>query len=142
MKKDLHDLLFAIWIDSRKAMIIRDEPGGMHHYEIVYNQHRSNEHFQGEKTDKTGLFGTTLNNEIHDQNREHEYMKKFIKEIAHKVRYAHTIYILGSGETRHKLQNELESDNELKNVIIRNSAAEHLSKEQFEIAAKALFAAI
>lgn len=141
MKKDLHDLLFAIWIDSQKAMIIREEPGGTHHYEIVHNEWVK-EHFPGEKTDKTGLFGTTLNNEWHDQNRENEYLLKFIKEVAHNVRYAHTIYILGPGQTRHLLQNELEAHKDLGNVIIQNSPAEQMSREAFEMEAKSLFAVI
>lgn len=141
MKKDLHDLLFAIWIDSQKAMIIRDEPGGTHHYEVIQNENII-EQFPGEKTDKTGLFGTTLNNELHDQNREHEYLKKFIKEVAHKVRYAHTIYIMGPGETRHLLQNELEEHKDLENIIIQNSPAEKMSREEFEKEAKSLFLVI
>ena len=138
MKKDLHDLLFAIWIDSQKAMIIRDEPGGTHHYELMQNEH-TEEHFSGEKTDKTGLFGTTLNNELHDQNRAHGYLLKFIKEVAHKVRYAHTIYIMGPGETRHLLQNELEEHKDLGNIIIQNSPADKMTREEFEKEAKSLF---
>lgn len=139
MKKDLHDLLFAIWIDSQTAMIIRDEPGGTHHVEIVHNEKQAHEHFPGEGTDKTGLFQTTLNNEKQNQNRENEYLHKFIKEVAHKVRYAHTIYIMGPGEIRHLLQNELEAHKDLHNIIIQNTPAEKLSREEFERKARAMF---
>ena len=142
MKKDLHDLLFAIWIDGQTAMIIRDEPGGTHHFEIVHNEKQAHEHFSGETSDKTRLFQTTLDNEKHDQNREAEYLHKFIKEVAHKVRYAHTIYIIGPGETRHLLQNELEVHKDLHNIIIQNSPAEKLSREEFEQKAKAMFSVL
>jgi hypothetical protein len=138
MKKGLHDLLFAIWIDNQKAMIIRDEPGGVYHYELIQNEH-SKEHFPGEKTDKTGLFGTTLNNESHDQNRENEHLKKFIKQVANNIRYANTIYIMGPGDTRHLLQNELEGHKDLEKIIIQNSPAEKMDKDAFERKARSLF---
>lgn len=138
MKKNLHNLLFAIWIDSQMAMIIREEPGKSHHLEILKNEHRK-EHFPGEQSDKTGLFGISLNNELHDQNRAHEQIKKFVKEIAQQVRYANTIYIMGPGETRHLLQNELESHKDLQNVIIQNSPAKKMDSKTFEREAKSLF---
>ncbi|MFN5762014.1 MAG: hypothetical protein ACK43L_04720 [Sphingobacteriales bacterium] len=138
MKKGLHDLLFAIWIDSQKAMIIRDEPGGVYHYELIQNE-LSKERFPGEKTDKTGLFGTTLNNESHDQNRENEHLKKFIKQVANNIRYANTIYIMGPGDTRHLLQNELEGHKDLEKIIIQNSPAEKMDKDAFERKARSLF---
>lgn len=105
MKKDLHDLLFAIWIDRQIAMIIRDEPGGTHHYENLYND------------------GST----------------GFVQDVAHKVRYAHTIYIMGPDDTRHLLQQQLEAHTDLDNVIIQNSASGPLTPKEFEHEARSLF---
>lgn len=139
MKKDLHDLLFAIWIDSQTAMIIRDEPGGTHHFEILHNELPSRERFEGETSSKTRMSHTTLNDETNNQNREKDYLKKFIKEVATKVRYAHTIYILGPGDVRHELQNELEHHPDLRNIVIRNSAAEKMTPQQFDQEARGLF---
>jgi hypothetical protein len=139
MKKGLHDLLYCIWIDGRSAMIIRDEPQGTHHFEVIHNEYETRERFPGETDDKTGLFGASISREKHDQNRDNEHVKKFIKEVAHKVRYAHTIHIMGSGGTRFELQNEIENQKELANVIITNSACKKLSRREFELEAEKLF---
>ena len=108
MKKDLHDLLFAIWIDGQTAMIIRDEPGGTHHFELMHNEHSDT----------------------------------FIETVAHKVRYAHTIYILGPDDTRNALQQALEANPELDNVIIQNSEAGPMSREVFEREARGMFSVL
>jgi hypothetical protein len=139
MKKDHHDLLYSIWIDSRTAMIIRDEPHGTHHFEVIHNEYDAQDRFEGETDDKTGLFGATISRQLHDQNRGHEHIKKFIKEVAHKVRYAHTVHIMGSGETRFALQNEIESQKDLANIIITNSACKKLTRQEFEMEAEKLF---
>jgi hypothetical protein len=139
MKKDRHDLQFAIWIDSQKAMVIWDEPGGTHHLEVLHNELPAKERFDGEGTNKTGLFRTTLNGESHQQNRENEFLRKFVKSVAAKVRYAHTIYIMGSGNTRHLLQHELEGNKDLRNIILQNTPANHLTADEFEREARSLF---
>ncbi len=139
MKKDLHDLLYSIWIDSRTAMIIRDEPHGTHHFEVIHNEYETRDRFPGETDDKTGLFGATVPRQLHDQNRENEHMKKFIKEVANKVRYAHTVHIMGSGDTRFLLQNEIESQKDLANIIITNSACKKLGRREFELETEKLF---
>ena len=139
MKKDLHDLQFAIWIDSQKAMVIWDEPGVMHHLEVLHNELPARERFEGEGTNKTGLFRTTLNNESHQQNRENEYLRKFVGKVAAKVRYAHIVYIMGPSDTRYLLQNELEGHKELRNLILQNTPLDHLTAEDFEREARSLF---
>lgn len=139
MKKDLHVLQFAIWIDSQKAMVIWDEPGGPHHLEILHNELPSRERFEGETSTKTGLFGMILNHETHQQNRKNEYLQKFVENVAAKVRYAHTIYIIGPGDTRYLLQNELEGHKDLRNITLHNAPAHHLTAEEFEREARTLF---
>lgn len=36
MKKDLHDLIYNVWINHNQAMFTRDEPGQLHHEEKLY----------------------------------------------------------------------------------------------------------
>ncbi len=139
MKKDLHDLLYSIWIDSRTAMIIWEEPHGTRHFEVVHAEFSEFERFKGETHDKTGLFGATINRERKDQHRENEHLLKFVKEVADKVRYAHIIYILGSGDTRYLLQNEIESNKELRDFSITNSAFRKVDRREFEIETEKLF---
>jgi hypothetical protein len=139
MKKDLHDLLYSIWIDSRTAMIIWEEPHGTRHFEVHHNEFQELDRFHGETDDKTGLFGATINREKKDQNRENEHLRKFVKEVAAKVRYAQAIYILGSGDTRHLLQNEIESNKELREYSLTNSAFRKLDRREFELETEKLF---
>lgn len=136
MKKDLHDLLFTIWIDGRTAMIMRDEPEGAHHYEVMHNEDAGRVRFKGETTDKTGMLGSVEDHQSKDQHRKNENLLKWAKEVAHKVRYAHTIHILGSGDVRHLLQNEIEANKELHDIVITNAACRKLTREEFEAIAK------
>jgi hypothetical protein len=139
MKKDLHDLLYSIWIDSRTAMIIWEEPHGTRHFEVHHNEFQELDRFQGETDDKTGLFGVSINREKKDQNRENEHLRKFVREVAAKVRYAQAIYILGSGDTRHLLQNEIEGNKELREYSLTNSAFRKLDRRAFEVETEKLF---
>jgi hypothetical protein len=68
-------------------------------------------------------------------------MRKFIREVAHKVRYAEMIYIMGPGETRFELQNEIENNKELRNIAITNSACEKMTRAEFEKETENLFQA-
>lgn len=136
MKKDLHDLLYTIWIDGKTAMLMRDEPQGVHHFEILHNEHAGKERFEGETTDKTGILGKTEGRQEKVQHKHNQELLDWVREVAHKVRYAHTIHILGSGDVRHLLQNEIEANKELHDIIINNSACKKLSTEEFLALAK------
>lgn len=140
MKKDLHDLLYAVWIDGRTAMIMRDEPNMVHHFEILHNENAGRERIEGETSDKTRLFSTTLNNESKHQNRENNELQIWAKAVAAKIRYAHSVYIMGSGEARHILQQEIENQKGLTDIIITNSSCRKLSREAFEKETQKLFA--
>jgi hypothetical protein len=139
MKKNLHDLLYSVWIDSRTAMIIREEPHGTRHFEVHHNEFQNLDRFNGETDDKTGLFGVSINREKKDQHRENEHLRKFVKEVAAKIRYAHSINILGSGDTRHLLQNEIEGNKELRDYSLTNAAFRKLDRREFELETEKLF---
>lgn len=136
MKKDLHDLLYTIWIDKKTAMLMRDEPNGTHHFEVMHNESANRVRFEGEKTNKTGILGKVEVRQVQAQNKENQELLHWVKEVAHKIRYAHTIHILGSGTVRHLLQNEIEENKELHNIVITNSACKKLSTEEFQELAK------
>jgi hypothetical protein len=55
------------------------------------------------------------------------------------VRYARTIHILGSGDTRFALQHEIEHHKDLGNVVITNSACRKLTRSEFEMETEKLF---
>ena len=132
MKKDLHDLIYTIWIDKKTAMIMRDEPKGTHHFEVMHNEAGERERFKGETTNKTGILGKTKDRQPQAQHKENQELLHWVKEISHKLRYAQTVHILGSGTVRHLLQNEIEQNKELLNITITNSACRKLTAEEFQ----------
>jgi hypothetical protein len=103
---------------------------------VLHNEESGRVRFQGETTDKTGNLGSVEDHQSKDQHRENAILLKWVKEVAHKVRYAHTVHILGSGDVRHLLQNEIESNKELKDIVITNAACRKLTREEFEAIAK------
>jgi len=131
MKKDLHNLIYTIWIDGKTAMIMRDEPHGTHHFEVIHNEHAGRERFWGETTDKTGMLGRVEDRQVHKQNRENQEHHDWAKEIAKKVSYANKVHILGPGEIRHLLQHEIEGNKQLINVMITNAPCDKLSEREF-----------
>jgi hypothetical protein len=100
MKKDLHDLIYMVWLNETKAMIMRDEPGGIHHFE-------------------------QLNNELGD-------VYSWVKAIAHKIRYAECVHILGPNDVRHLLQEEVEKAPGLTDIVITNTECDPIERQEFE----------
>ena len=92
---------YAVWIDKRKAMILKSDAGGENSYlEIESNASRP-ERFDGEVTNKTGLFRTTLSNQKRMQERQNNYISEYVMKVANEIQEANAVLILGSGETRH-----------------------------------------
>ena len=124
---------YAIWIDKRKAMILKTgadtEPTFV---EIESNVSRP-EHFEGEQTNKTGLFRTTLSRQKHTQERTNKYITEYVTKVANEIKEANAILILGSGETRFELQNLLNKRKNNNGAWIENRAAQKLTKRELEI---------
>lgn len=132
MKKNLHQLSCSIWIDEQKAMIIREEPQGVRQYETVNNPNAGRARMAGEHPAKPSYLGETMNREKHDQNRKNNELERFVKEVASHIRYATTVDIMGPGQTRHKLQREIEANKDQHNIVITNTPCRKLNREDFE----------
>ena len=124
---------YAVWIDKRKAMIMKSLAGGETTYmEITSNVSRP-ERFNGEETNKTGLFRTTLSNERRMQERENNYITEYVMKVVNELKEPNAILILGSGETRYELLNLLNKSKNNHDVWIENRASKPLSKRDLEI---------
>jgi hypothetical protein len=124
---------YAVWIDKRKAMILKTgadtEPSFL---EIESNVSRP-ERFEGEETNKTGLFRTTISSQKHTQERTNNYITEYVTKVANEIKEANAILILGSGETRYELQNLLNKRKNNNGAWIENRAAKKLTKRELEL---------
>ena len=124
---------YAVWIDKRKAMIMKSLAGGETTYmEIASNVSRP-ERFNGEETNKTGLFRTTLSNERRMQERENNYITAYVMKVVNELKEPNAILILGAGETRYELLNLLNKIKNNHDVLIENMASKPLSKRDLAI---------
>lgn len=139
MKKSLNNRRYSIWIDRRNAKILAIEPDGTKQHIELFSDHWQRERFDGEATDKTSLFGTTLSREKHDQQRDNNYHQKFLKKVISNLSGVNALLILGSGDTRFELQNAIEKSKLLQGVWIENKACKKLTERELEIETEAHF---
>lgn len=133
MKKSSNNRRYSVWIDRRNAKILAIEPDGTKHYTELIADHSQVERFNGEVTDKTGLFGTTLSREKHDQQREINYQQVFLKKVVSCLTELNALLILGSGDTRFELQNTIEKSKQFHGVWIENKACRKLTQRELEL---------
>jgi len=133
MKKSSNNLRYTVWIDRRNAKILSIEPDGTKHYTELTSDHSQVERFKGEGTDKTGLFGTTLSREKHDQQRENNYNQVFLKKVVSALTNLNALLILGSGDARFELQNAIEKNKLFKDIWIENKACKKLTQRELEV---------
>lgn len=133
MKKSNNNRRYSIWIDKRIAQILAIDPDGKKHYSEIHSAYADRERFKGEKTDKIGLFRTTLSREKHYQQRTNHYHQKFIKEVVSSLNGVNALLIIGSGDTRFELQNAIEKNKMLNGIWIENKPSKKLTKRELEI---------
>jgi hypothetical protein len=91
----------AIWIDHKKAIIVRRESAAFMAAEVLLADSASHERFKGEGSTKTGLFGATLNSKEKAQHREHEILGHFYKkEISHITVAVAFLLLTGPAEAK------------------------------------------
>jgi hypothetical protein len=139
MKKSLNNRRYSIWIDRRNAKILAIDPDGTKQYIELFSDHWQRERLDGEETDKTSLFGTTLSREKHDQQRENNYHQKFLKKVITNLSGVNALLIFGSGDTRFELQNAIEKSKTLQGIWIENKAWKKLTERELELETEAHF---
>jgi hypothetical protein len=133
MKKSSNNLRYTVWIDRRNAKILSIEPDGTKHYTELTAEHTKFERFKGETSDKTGLFGTTLSREKHDQQRENNYNQVFLKKVVSAITNLNALLILGSGDARFELQNAIEKNKLFKDIWIENKPCKKITQRELEL---------
>ena len=114
---------WLIWIDQEKAILLHAGDKGQLIHEELHAQHESRERFAGEGSDKTGSFGTTIDHQAKNQQRERVHQRQFLRKVAGLVEDPASITIMGPGQTRFALQHILEADHRLQGKPIVNHAA-------------------
>ncbi|MFZ9589402.1 MAG: hypothetical protein ACO28V_06685 [Chitinophagaceae bacterium] len=124
---------YAVWIDKRKAMILKTGADTETTFMEIESNVSRPERFEGEETNKTGLFRTTLSREKHHQERTNNYITEYVTRVANEIKEANAILILGSGETRFELQNLLNKRKNIHSAWIENKASKKLNKRGLEL---------
>ncbi len=124
---------YAVWIDRRKAMILRSPAEGENAYSEIESNVSRPERFEGEKTNKTGLFRTTLSNQKRKQERENNHITEYVMKVANEIKDANAVLILGSGETRFELENHLLKRKDNHSTWIENKPCKKLNKRGLEL---------
>jgi len=91
------------------------------------------ERFDGERTNKTGMLGTSLDWQKKMQERENNHVQQFLKKVVDQIQQAKEILILGSGDTRYELQNLIEKSKPLQDVPMKNRAFRKITKRELEL---------
>jgi hypothetical protein len=136
MKKTTNLNRYGIWIDHKKATIMCVDGEGKLSSRTIKSGITTMRRFDGEKTSKTGLFRHTLNRETHDQNKEHEDYRKFLKQVVMNLEHVNGILILGPGDGRHELLNEIQKEKSLTSVWIENKPADKMNVTELKVAVK------
>ena len=124
---------YAIWIDKRKAMILKSDAEGENSYLEIESHNSRPERYEGEVTNKTGLFRTTLSNEKRNQERQNNYTREYVLKVANEIKEVNAVLILGSGETRFELENLLLKRKDNHSAWIENKPYKKLNKRGLEL---------
>jgi hypothetical protein len=114
-------------------MILKSGRDGESSYLEIESHAAKPERFEGEKTNKTGLFRTTLSREKHSQERKNNYISNYVMKVANEIKEANAILILGAGETRFELENLLNKRKNNHALWIENKASKKINKRGLEL---------
>jgi hypothetical protein len=139
MKKVNNKNQYAVWIDHRKAIMLCADAEGNLTEEIMDSPIGSNTRFNGEETSKTTSFGHTLTRETHQQHKEENDFRAFLKGIVAKLNMPEGLLILGPGDARHELQNEVEKVKALEGLRLENRPADKMAEHELKAAMNDFF---
>ena len=140
MKKINKKQRYAIWIDHRKAIVLTADRDGNLKEEEMISPGAVKERFAGEESNKTSTrIGHTVANESHHQHKEENDFRAFLKHIVAKLNMPEGLLILGPGDARHELQNEVENEKILKGLKLENRPADKMTDHELREAMKEYF---
>ena len=125
---------WLVWIDHRKAVLLHTDSEGHILSEEMDSHLGVRERFHGEGSDKTGLFGQSLNRQKSDQGHENHQFQAFLKTVLSKFEKPESITILGPGDARFELQNLIEKDKTLQGIPVVTKAADKMTMPMLKAA--------
>lgn len=139
MKKITKNIVnYAVWLDHKKAMIVSRDGKGVATAETLLSNIESHERFQGENANKTRTFDTSLNIGKKMQNREHELMHHFYKQIlTHIPASAAFVLIAGPSESKYELHKAISRKKALSHVRVEMKTTAKLTADAVSILLKA-----
>jgi len=132
MKKSPNQIIYAIWIDRKHAMVMKTTTQGEPEF-IEIKSGAGRERFSGETTNKTGMLGTSIDWQKKMQEKENNHVQQFLKNVMAEIQHAKEILILGSGDTRYELQNAIEKNKLLQGIPLKNRAFRKITKRELEL---------
>jgi hypothetical protein len=114
-------------------MIIKIDAEGNQAYSEIISGLGTRTRFEGETTNKTGMLGTTLSWQKKSQEKENNYMKKFVTKVVDSLQNANAVLILGSADTRFELQNAIDKSKTMHDTWIENKPEEKLDRRGLEL---------
>lgn len=133
MKTSVNSYRYGVWIDRKHAMIIKIDAEGNQEYSEIISGLGTRTRFEGETTTKTGMLGTTLSWQKKSQEKENNYMKKFVTKVVDSLQNANAVLILGSADTRFELQNAIDKSKTMHDTWIENKPEEKLDRRGLEL---------
>lgn len=139
MKKTIERYRYGIWIDHKKAIVFRTDGEGRLQHETLESELEGRLRFNGEETNKTGLFRHTLNRERSEQARYNLAYRKFLRSVIARLEHPAELLILGPGDARHTLEREISRRKSLAGLTLENRAADKMRIAELRDAVREYF---
>jgi hypothetical protein len=123
MKKPNSRNPYLVWIDHRKAIVLHTGAEGAIVEHTFLSNLEERARFKGEDSDKTGLFGHSIDHQQQEQSRQEHHFQKFLDGLLDQLDHPDSILILGPGDARFALENKLQQHKAMQGVRIENRPA-------------------
>jgi hypothetical protein len=130
---------YVIWVDQKKAIISSVDSNGSVSTETIKSDVQFQVRFKGETSSSTRLFSTTVDNQKHAQNRHHNQLLAYLKEVEKRITKAATIIILGPADTKYELHKVLEKKKALQSTNVEIKTADKMKPTEVSAFLKARF---
>jgi hypothetical protein len=134
MKKSTKTNRYGIWVDHKKAVVVCIDGEDRLSHETLKSGLDIPRRFAGETTDKTGLFGYTLDRQTKEQRKTEREFHSFIKGVVGSLENVNAILLMGPGNARHHFENEVGRRKTLGGVWLENRAADKMTIPQLRAA--------
>lgn len=124
--------LYGIWIDHAGAYVVKANEEDVQSVTHVSSGVNSNHH-SGETGERL-----TMSDPLSDDNKRHEQMHKFAKEILEMVKDADEIAICGPSTAKYDLRREYEKKLDVAKKIVAFESADKMTENQLKAYIKEL----